>query len=53
VREIKELAKEFAGDDPGFLRQVERAMGREATTVEKRLATARQGQVGALRPAAE
>ena len=30
VRQIKSLAKDFAGDDEGFLRQVERAMGREA-----------------------
>ena len=41
VREIKELARTFAGNDPGFLRQVERAMGREAETVGKRLATAK------------
>ena len=42
VREIKDLAKDFAKNDPGFLRQIERAVGREAVTASKRLATARQ-----------
>ncbi len=38
VREIKALAREhaLALGDPGFLRDVERAMGRESATVEKR-----------------
>ena len=45
VREIKDLAKVFAKNDPGFLRQVERAMGREQETVGKRLAAAK-GRAG-------
>lgn len=48
VQDIKALAREYAErlGDPGFLRDVERAMGREEATVQKRLATgaARQGR---------
>ncbi len=38
VQQIKALAKEYAAslDDPGFLRDIERAMGREEETVAKR-----------------
>jgi hypothetical protein len=38
VQEIKALAKEYAAslDDPGFLREIGRAMGREEETVAKR-----------------
>ena len=48
VGEIKALAREFAQrlDDPGFLREIDRAMGREEATIQKRLmatAGARQG----------
>jgi hypothetical protein len=40
VRQVKELAREYADSlgDPGFLRQVERAMGRESETIRKRQA---------------
>jgi hypothetical protein len=40
VCRIKELAREYAErlGDSGFLRMIERAMGREAATVEKRRA---------------
>jgi hypothetical protein len=40
VLEIKALARQYAGSrsDPAFLRDVERAMGREEETVEKRRA---------------
>ena len=40
VQEIKALAREYASDigDPAFLRDIERAMGREEATVEKRRA---------------
>jgi hypothetical protein len=43
VREIKQLAREYAEStgDAGFLRQVEKAMGREEETVAKRLLAAR------------
>lgn len=48
VQEIKTLAREFAQrrSDPAFLREIERAMGREEATVQRRLATgaARQGR---------
>jgi hypothetical protein len=46
VRRIKQLAQEFAASrgDSVFLRDIERAMGREETTVEKRRATTRQRQ---------
>ena len=38
VRQIKKLATSYARelDDPGFLRQIERLMEKEAATVEKR-----------------
>jgi hypothetical protein len=40
VRQIKDLAKEFGEGlgDPGFLRDIERAMGRESETIGKRRA---------------
>jgi hypothetical protein len=40
VQEIKQLAREFAQQrgDPEFLWQITRAMGKEATTVQKRIA---------------
>jgi hypothetical protein len=43
VREIKQLAREYADStgDAGFLRQVERSLGREEETVAKRLLAAR------------
>ena len=43
VREIKQLAREYAEStgDAGFLRQVERSLGREEETVAKRLLAAR------------
>ena len=48
VGEIKALAREYAQrlDDPAFIRDIERAMGREGATVAKRLATgaAKQGR---------
>ena len=48
VQEVKSLAREYAEPlgDPAFLRDIERAMGRESETVQKRLAAmaARQGQ---------
>jgi len=46
VGEVKALAKEFSErrGDAGFLRDVQRAMGREEATVQKRLATSRQGR---------
>ena len=50
VQQVKELAREYAAslDDPGFLRNVERAMGREGETVAKRrTATAGRRAVGA------
>ena len=50
VQEIKELAREYARSlgDPAFLHDIEKAMGREEATIEKRRASmkARQG-VGA------
>jgi hypothetical protein len=51
VGEVKALAKEFSErlGDPRFQRDVERAMGREQETVQKRLATARQGRRAADR----
>ena len=44
VGEVKALARDFAQrrGDAGFLRDVDRAMGREKATVQKRLATARR-----------
>ena len=51
VQQLKELAREFAAaiGDPGFLRDIERAMGREEETIGKRRAAmaARQA-VGAI-----
>ena len=49
VGEVKALAREYAHrrGDAGFLRDIERAMGREEATVQKRLATARQGRQAA------
>jgi hypothetical protein len=46
VQEIKALAREYAQrlGDPAFIRDIERAMGREGATVAKRLATARQAR---------
>ena len=40
-KEIKALAREYAQrlDDPAFIRDIDRAMGREGATVAKRLAT--------------
>jgi hypothetical protein len=40
VQEIKALARQYAGSlgDPAFLRDIERAMGREEATFEKRRA---------------
>lgn len=48
VQQIKALAREYAQatDDQGFLRDVDRAMGREEATVKKRLLSTRQGRVG-------
>ena len=51
VQQIKELAREFAVSlgDPGFMRDIERAMGREEETVAKRrTATAARQVVGAI-----
>ena len=41
VQQVKQLAREYAAslDDPGFLRDIERAMGREEETVAKRRTT--------------
>ena len=41
VQQVKELAREYAESlgDPGFLRDIERAMAAESETVEKRRAT--------------
>jgi hypothetical protein len=50
VQEIKALAKEYATslDDPGFLRDIERAMAsEEATVAKRRTATAGRRAVGA------
>lgn len=50
VQEIKELAREYAAalGDPGFMRDIERAMGRAEETVAKRLtSTAARQTVGA------
>jgi hypothetical protein len=49
VQEIKQLAREYAAslDDPGFLRDVERAMGREEETVAKRRTATARRAVGA------
>ncbi|MGO9108921.1 MAG: hypothetical protein ACLP9L_06775 [Thermoguttaceae bacterium] len=50
VQQLKELAREFAlaVGDPGFVRDIERAMGREEETVAKRLtSTAARQTVGA------
>jgi hypothetical protein len=46
VKEIKTLAQQFASSlgDPAFLRDIERAMGREQETISKRRATMRQGR---------
>lgn len=46
VGEVKALARTYAErrGDAGFLRNIERATGREKATVQKRLATARQGR---------
>ncbi|MHB8974053.1 MAG: hypothetical protein ACYC4N_26760 [Pirellulaceae bacterium] len=48
VQQVKALAREYAmtTGDQGFLRDVDRAMGREQRTVDKRLMTTRQGRVG-------
>lgn len=48
VKQIKALARSWAQStgDQGFLRDVDRAMGREQITVDKRLLTTRQGRVG-------
>ena len=49
VQQLKELARDFAVaiGDPGFLRDIERAMGREEETVAKRrTATAARQTVG-------
>ncbi|MHB8974898.1 MAG: hypothetical protein ACYC4N_31095 [Pirellulaceae bacterium] len=48
VQQVKALAREYAmtTGDQGFLRDVDRAMGREQRTVDKRLLTTRQGRVG-------
>ena len=50
VQQLKELTREFAAtlDDPGFARDIERAMGRESDTIEKRrTAMAARQAVGA------
>ncbi len=46
VGQIKSLAREYAHrlGDPAFLREIERAFRREEETVQRRLATARQGR---------
>ena len=36
TRGVKELAREFAADDPEFLAMIDRAIGRESATQEKR-----------------
>jgi hypothetical protein len=48
VQQVKALAREYAQTtgDQGFLRDVDRAMGRQEATVQKRLLTTRQGRVG-------
>ncbi len=48
VQQIKALARSYAETtgDPGFVRDVDRAMGRERMTVDRRLLTTRQGRVG-------
>ncbi|MHB8973755.1 MAG: hypothetical protein ACYC3X_15405 [Pirellulaceae bacterium] len=48
VRQIKSLAREYAEamGDQEFLRDVDRTMGRERETVNKRLLSTRQGRVG-------
>lgn len=48
VRQIKELARSYAETtgDPGFVRDVDRAMGRERETIDRRLLSTRQGRVG-------
>jgi hypothetical protein len=48
VRQIKELARSYAETtgDPGFVRDVDRAMGRERATIDRRLLTTRQGRAG-------
>jgi hypothetical protein len=48
VQQIKSLAREYAEatGDQGFMRAVDRTMGREYATVQKRLLTTRQGRVG-------
>ncbi len=50
VQDLKRLAREYAASlgDPGFLRDIERAMGKEAGTIEtRRRATAARQVVGA------
>ena len=49
VGEVKALAREYAQrrGDAEFLRDIERAMGREEATIRKRLATAKQGRQAA------
>ncbi len=48
VQQIKSLARSYAETtgDPGFLRDVDRAMGRERETIDRRLLSTRQGRVG-------
>lgn len=48
VQQIKSLARSYAETtgDPGFVRDVDRAMGRERATIDRRLLTTRQGRVG-------
>jgi hypothetical protein len=48
VQQIKELARRYAETtgDQGFLRDVDRAMGRERATVDRRLLSTSQGRVG-------
>jgi hypothetical protein len=38
VQQLKQLARDYAASlgDPGFLRDIEKAMGREEETIEKR-----------------
>lgn len=48
VQQIKELARRYAETtgDQGFVRNVDRAMGRERATIDRRLLSTRQGRVG-------
>ncbi len=50
VQQVKDLLRQYAASlgDPGFLREIERAMGKEEGTIEKRrMAMAARQAVGA------